>query len=60
MFDTEMTGPLDESLMQGVDFAGLQFQNEVLDGHALTSRAGLYIYLNALVGLLMSRSRSWY
>lgn len=48
MFDGELTG-LEEALMPGVDFAGLQFQNGVLDGPTLTSRAGLYIYLNALV-----------
>lgn len=48
MFDGELTG-LEEDLMPGVVFAGLQFQNGVLDGPTLTSRAGLYIYLNALV-----------
>lgn len=48
MFDGELTG-LEEDLMPGVVFAGLQFQNSVLDGPTLTSRAGLYIYLNALV-----------
>lgn len=50
MFDGDLAGALDETLMPGVDFAGLQFQNGVLDGPPLTSRAGLYIYLNALVG----------
>lgn len=51
MFDGELTEVLDGTLMPGVDFAGLQFQNSVLDGPLLTSRAGLYIYLNALVRL---------
>ena len=53
MFDGELARALDEALMPGVDFAGLQFQNGVLDGPTLTSRAGLYIYLNALVRLLL-------
>jgi len=51
MFYGELNGVLHESLMPDVDFAGLQFQNGVLDGPPLTSRAGLYIYLNALVSL---------
>lgn len=52
IFDGELTTALDETLMQGVDIAALQFQNNVLDSPAITSRAGLYIYLHALVGLL--------
>lgn len=50
IFDGEITRALEETLMQGVDIAGLQLQNSILDGPTLTSRAGLYIYLNALVG----------
>ncbi len=49
MFDGGLNGSLDVALMQGVNFAALQFQNSVLDGPTLTSRAGLYIYLSALV-----------
>ncbi|KAI9880988.1 MAG: mediator complex subunit [Pleopsidium flavum] len=49
IFDGELTGVLEETLMQGVDIAGLQFQNSVSDGPTLTSRAGLYIYLNAVL-----------
>lgn len=51
MFYGELNGTLHETLMPDVDFAGLQYQNGVLDGPPLTSRAGLYIYLNALVSL---------
>lgn len=51
IFDGELTAALDESLMPGVNFAALQFQNSVVDGPIVTSRAGLYIYLNALVGI---------
>ena len=36
-------------LLNTVDLAALSFQDSVLDNTAINSRAGLYIFLNALV-----------
>ena len=39
-------------ILDGVDLGALSFQESVLDNAPLNTRAGLYIYLNALVLLL--------
>ncbi len=40
-------GPLD--LLNAVDLGALSFQGSVLDNPTINTRAGLYVYLNALV-----------
>lgn len=39
----------DLELLSGVDLGALSFQESVLDSTPLNTRAGLYIYLNAMV-----------
>lgn len=36
-------------MMDGMNMQSLHFEASVLDGPGLNSRAGLYVYLNALV-----------
>jgi len=40
---------LEVSMMDGVNVNALQFEASVIDGPVINSRAGLYIYLNAMV-----------
>ena len=47
MHEDTTTEPLD--LLNAVDLGALSFQDSVLDNAALNSRAGLYVFLNALV-----------
>ena len=37
------------NLLDGVDLGTLSFQENVLDSEPMNTRAGLYIYLNAMV-----------
>jgi len=39
-------------MMDGMNMNALQFEASVLDGPVINSRAGLYIYINALVSML--------
>lgn len=41
-------------MMDGVNVNALQFEASVIDGPVINSRAGLYIYLNAMVRLSLS------
>ncbi len=41
-------------LIDGVDLGALSFQQNVIDNAPLNTRAGLYIYLNAMVNALIS------
>lgn len=43
--------PLDQSPMEGMNVNGLQFEASVMDGPVINTRAGLYVYLNAMVSL---------
>lgn len=36
------------SMMDGVNVNALQFESSVMDGPVINSRAGLYIYINAM------------
>ncbi|KAI9923978.1 mediator complex subunit [Aspergillus wentii] len=40
---------LDVSMMEGVNVNALQFEASVMDGAVINSRAGLYIYINAML-----------
>lgn len=40
---------IDVSMMEGVGVNALQFEASVMDGPVINSRAGLYIYINAMV-----------
>lgn len=42
-------------MMENVNISALQFESHVLDGSIINSRAGPYIYVNALVCLLPSQ-----
>lgn len=42
----------DLELLGGVDLGALSFQESVLDNAPLNTRAGLYIYLNAMVTII--------
>lgn len=43
---------LDMSMMDSVNVNALQFEASVMDGPVVNSRAGLYIYINAMVCFL--------
>ena len=38
-----------QSMMDNVNVNALQFESSVMDGPVINSRAGLYIYINAMV-----------
>ena len=40
---------LEMSMMDGVNVNALQFESSVMDGPVINSRAGLYIYINAML-----------
>lgn len=43
---------LDVQMMDGMNMNALQFEASVLDGPVINSRAGLYVYINALVSMI--------
>lgn len=43
-------------MMDGMHMNALQFEASVLDGPVINSRAGLYIYINALVSMPACRT----
>lgn len=43
---------LDVTMMENVNVNALQFEASVMDGPTIHSRAGLYVYINAMVGLI--------
>lgn len=45
---------IDVQMIDGMNMNALQFEASVLDGPVINSRAGLYIYINALVSTLHS------
>jgi mediator of RNA polymerase II transcription subunit 5 len=45
---------LDDAMMDGVNVSALEFESNVIDGPVISARAGLYIYINALVRILVS------
>lgn len=47
LYDELPTESMD--LLGGVDLTALSFQESVMDNEPVNTRAGLYIYLNALV-----------
>lgn len=46
---------LDVQMMDGMNMNSLQFEASVIDGPVINSRAGLYVYINAMVCLLTLR-----
>ncbi|KAK2777681.1 mediator complex subunit [Emmonsiellopsis sp. PD_33] len=40
---------LEDTMIEGVNISALEFESNVLDGSAISSRAGPYIYVNALL-----------
>lgn len=46
---TEDDKALQESMMGGVNVSALEFESSVVDSPSINSRAGLFIYVNALV-----------
>jgi mediator of RNA polymerase II transcription subunit 5 len=57
IFDGSGSRSLEDAMMDEVDANAIQFESNVIDNPIINSRAGLYIYLNALVG--SSRSKLW-
>ena len=51
-FDIRDDVPGHLELLEGVDLGALSFQESVLDNTPVNTRAGLYVYLNALVNSL--------
>ena len=49
LFDHRLSNDLGENVLQGVVANGLPFETSVLDTPIVNSRAGLYVYINALV-----------
>ena len=49
LFDHRNSHDLGENLLQGVVHNGLQFEDNVTDSPVVNSRAGLYVYINAMV-----------
>jgi mediator of RNA polymerase II transcription subunit 5 len=45
---------LDVQMMDGMNINALQFEASVIDGPVINSRAGLYVYINAMVGFCCS------
>lgn len=41
---------LDETAIDGVNVNALQFEASVMDGPVINTRAGLYVYINSMVG----------
>lgn len=44
---------LEVSMMDNVNVNALNFEPSVIDGPTINSRAGLYVYINAMVCLIM-------
>jgi mediator of RNA polymerase II transcription subunit 5 len=44
---------LDVPMMDGVNMDALQFEASIIDGPVINARAGLYIYINAMVTLFL-------
>jgi mediator of RNA polymerase II transcription subunit 5 len=49
LYDHRSSTDLGENLLQGVVSDGLHFEDSVLDSPIVNSRAGLYVYINAMV-----------
>jgi mediator of RNA polymerase II transcription subunit 5 len=49
IFDSSGSKSLEDAMMDEVDATAMQFESNVMDGPVINSRAGLYIYVNALV-----------
>ncbi|KAK2753905.1 mediator complex subunit [Arachnomyces sp. PD_36] len=49
IFDSSGSKSLEDAMMDEVDATAMQFESNVIDGPVINSRAGLYIYLNALL-----------
>ncbi|PYH89710.1 mediator of RNA polymerase II transcription subunit 5 [Aspergillus ellipticus CBS 707.79] len=49
LFGEPASKTLDVSMMENVNVNALQFEDSVMDGPVLNSRAGLYIYINAML-----------
>jgi mediator of RNA polymerase II transcription subunit 5 len=49
LFEERPSNHLGDNLLQGVDGTGLHFEDSVLEGPIVNSRAGLYVYINAMV-----------
>lgn len=45
---------LEESMMDGVNVNALHFEASVIDGPVVNSRAGLYVFVNAMVSASLS------
>lgn len=54
IFDSSGSKSLEDAMMEEVDASAMQFESNVIDGPVINSRAGLYIYLNALVSFQLS------
>ena len=54
IFDSSGSKSLEDAVMDEVGATAMQFESNVMDGPVVNSRAGLYIYLNALVSFPLS------
>lgn len=52
LFGDQTSKQLDQSSMQSINVTSLQFEASVMDGPVINTRAGLYVYLNSMVGFL--------
>lgn len=53
LFGEPPSKALDVSMMENVNVNALQFEDSVMDGPVINSRAGLYVYINAMVFQLL-------
>jgi mediator of RNA polymerase II transcription subunit 5 len=51
LYGERATKSLDVPMMENMNVNALQFEASVMDGPAINSRAGLYVFINAMVGI---------
>jgi mediator of RNA polymerase II transcription subunit 5 len=49
LYGEQSSKPLDHPAIEGMNVNTLQFEASVMDGPIINTRAGLYVYLNAMV-----------
>lgn len=49
LYGDQTSKPLDDSAIDGMNVNALQFEASVMDGPVMNARAGLYVYINAMV-----------
>lgn len=49
LYGDQASKPLDDAAIDGMNVNALQFEASVMDGPVINARAGLYVYINAMV-----------